>query len=320
MELSGRIFRQIILLSLVILIVPMLIFPERLGMELVKASFVNALFELTFYAFVIFFSQRKTKLIQLVQMSGACLIYRLTVGLAFGFLIMVMYPMNLSVALSLGMSSYLPAILIHIVATPFILKPIIDEQLGVNVSRVTVPQPESAIKSSGVTITVSKERGVNVTEQVSQATEVKTAVETESSQVSTENEGDGFNKAVRYIGGNVSVKLVAVTDYEGLTLASFKRGELDPDDITPYTMNLLRSNDKQLTKFGFPNPQKIEYIFEDNKIVIAGEEKYCLLVVSERTADDVLNIRINQGLEMIRKYVAERYSKKLIGNAESLYV
>jgi hypothetical protein len=67
-------------------------------------------------------------------------------------------------------------------------------------------------------------------------------------------------------------------------------------------------------------PQKIEYIFKEDKIIIAGEKSYCLFVVSERTADDIINIRINQGLEMIKKYVAERYSEKLIGNAESIYV
>jgi hypothetical protein len=44
------------------------------------------------------------------------------------------------------------------------------------------------------------------------------------------------------------------------------------------------------------------------------------MVVSERATDDVLNIRINQGLEMIRRYVAERYSEKLIGNSEKAYV
>jgi len=43
-------------------------------------------------------------------------------------------------------------------------------------------------------------------------------------------------------------------------------------------------------------------------------------VISERQSDDVLGIRINQALEMIRKFVDERYSDKLNLNAESIHV
>lgn len=323
MELSGRIIRQIILLSMVVLIVPMLIFPERLGSDLVKASFLNALFELIFYAFIIFLFFRKSRLSQLIQMAGLCLIYRFALGLMFGFLIALMYPMKLTIAVSLGMSSYLPAILLHIAAAPFILKPIINNQLEERVSRVTIPQPKTVSENTGLSFVATKEKITPPPEKpkaptIEKSADISSVMETES--ISSSEDHSGFEEAVKYISGDGSVQLVSVVDNEGLLFASFKRGNLDPEEITPYAVSLLKTNNQELKKIGYEKPQKIEYLFDNSKIVVADEKIFSLLVISERTVDDVLHIRINQGLEMMRKYVAERYSEKLIGNAERIYV
>ena len=54
--------------------------------------------------------------------------------------------------------------------------------------------------------------------------------------------------------------------------------------------------------------------------MVAREESFSLMVIAERQIDDFLNIRINQALEIIGKYVAERYSRKLFVNVERTYV
>ncbi|MFQ5453806.1 MAG: hypothetical protein ACE5D6_06430, partial [Candidatus Zixiibacteriota bacterium] len=109
MEISGRIARQILLFSLVVLIIPIIIFPERFGMDLAKASLINAMYELIFYGLVIYIFNQKVSLFQLFLLAGICLIYRFILGLILGLLIVVMYPMSISIAVTLGMSSYLPA-------------------------------------------------------------------------------------------------------------------------------------------------------------------------------------------------------------------
>ncbi|MFC1475289.1 hypothetical protein ACFLQG_01445, partial [Candidatus Zixiibacteriota bacterium] len=266
MELSGRIIRQIILLSMVVLIVPMLIFPERLGLDLVKASFLNAMFELTFYAFAIFIFFRKARLSQLIQMAGLCLIYRFALGLVFGILIVLMYPMKMSIALSLGMSSYLPAIFLHIATAPFILKPIIDNQLEERVSRVTIPQPKTVSENTGLSFVATKEKVVPPQEKpkalpVEKIMDITAAPGKKS--INTPEEYSGFEEAVKYISSDGSVQLVSVIDNEGLLLASFKRGDFDPEKYTPHTLSLIKTNNQELKKFGFEKPQKIEYLFDD---------------------------------------------------------
>lgn len=321
MQLSARIIRQMLLLTLLALIVPMVIFPERLGMDLVKTSFLNAMFELVFYGMVLFFLNRSLNLSQLVQAAAVCLVYRFGMGLMFGLLVVAMYPMNISVAISLGMSSYLPAILLHIAATPFILKPVIDNQFG---KKQTQNPPERSAEKSTAKVSIEDSGSMVFTtsKNVKRSTEnIKLRPKIEAPSVEASNNADnGFDSAVKYIGEDGSVIMAAVVDNEGLMLGHFTRGSFEAEDIAPFGLEILKTNDYQLRRIGFVKPEKLEYQFEGNKIIIASEQAYKLMVMSERTVDDVLNIRINQALEIMRKYVAERYSEELVGNAERIYV
>lgn len=321
MQLSARIIRQMLLLTLLALIVPMVVFPERLGMDLVKTSFLNAMFELVFYGMVLYFLNRKLNLLQLVQASAVCLVYRFGMGLLFGLLVVAMYPMNVSVAITLGMSSYLPAILLHIVATPFILKPVIESQFG---KKQPQKEPEKKAERPAINTNIENSGSMVFTtsKNVKRSSEkVKLAPKIETPKAETANPADnGFENAVKYIGEDGSVMMAAVIDNEGLMLGNFTRGDFEAEDIAPFGLEILKTNDYQLRRIGFVKPEKLEYQFEGNKIIIASEQNYKLMVMSERTVDDVLNIRINQALEIIRKYVAERYSEELVGNAERIYV
>jgi hypothetical protein len=47
---------------------------------------------------------------------------------------------------------------------------------------------------------------------------------------------------------------------------------------------------------------------------------WCMMVLSERVADDLLNIRVNQGLDMLRKYLLERHESGRQNEVEKAYV
>lgn len=328
MEISGRIARQILLFSLVVLIIPIIIFPERFGMDLAKASLINAMYELIFYGLVIYIFNQKVSLFQLFLLAGICLIYRFILGLILGLLIVVMYPMSISIAVTLGMSSYLPAIFLHILATPFIIKPIIINFLSPPSSDRTIQLDKTKAEyiNAGITsISVSKEKGFSG-QRVPAVTEKKIQLRgrkpyKSSARTKNENiEANGFEKASQYIGDDGSVQLAVVIDNEGLLLANFVRGDYEPEDWAPFALLLMQRNDDVLSRLGLKTPEKMEILFKNKKITVACEELYSLMVISERAIDDVLNIRINKGLEIIRNYIAERYSNKLIGNLEKSYV
>jgi hypothetical protein len=82
----------------------------------------------------------------------------------------------------------------------------------------------------------------------------------------------------------------------------------------------VEDNTAVLTRLGLKGLEKMDFQLSRERVVIARAEGYCLMVVSERHDDDLLSIRINQGMEMINKFVAERYGNKLNTNVERIHV
>lgn len=319
MDIDSRVIRQMLLISLVVLMIPMIIFPERLGTMLAEASFAKFMLELAFYVLIVYFFNRKAPLANLIKSAALCILYRFGLGTIFGLLIVVMYSLNINVAITLGTVSYIPAIILHIIVTPFIVRPIFSKWLLSTESEGTISNDVVDVDKMGVTSFVATKDKVLDTSHSNTDGELLEE-QPQKTNESIKSVNNGFAKAVNYIGEDGSVMVAAVVDNEGLLLANFKRGKIEIEDLSPFANLLVDKNVEQLSRLGLKSPEKIEYVFENRKLIIANENEYLLMVVSERTADDVLNIRINQGLEIIRNFVANRYSEKLIGNAEKSYV
>ena len=320
MELSGRIVRQMILFTLIVLIIPMILFPNRLGTELFRGSIYYGLFELLFYGIVLYIFNRDTSLINLIKSAGLCLVARLLIGAVYGLLIIAMYPMNFSIAMTLATSSYLPAVLLHITATPFILKPLFSE----DEERTSRPRSRQSmtLTSDFTAKPQPAKKGVQHDTSRQQQTDFSSfnSRKRRSESNPKQKMENGFQNAVQYIGEYGSVLMAAVIDHEGLLMAGFHRSRYEPEDFAPFALPIMQGQAELYKKMKLPIPEKTDMQFETNRMIIASEKYYSLIVISERTADDVLNIRINQALEMIKTYTAERYSEKLIGNAERIYV
>jgi predicted regulator of Ras-like GTPase activity (Roadblock/LC7/MglB family) len=131
---------------------------------------------------------------------------------------------------------------------------------------------------------------------------------------------NGFERAVRYIGEHGSVDLAAVVDDEGLVMANFVRGQFDAERWAPLSLVFLQNNEQVLRKGQLETPEKLDIILKEKRVIVARDGSFSLMVISERQSDDVLSIRINQGLEMISRYVAERYGDRLHKNLERVNV
>ncbi len=332
MDISSRIARQTALFTLLLLIAPMVVFPNQFGSSVLRASLIYAMYELLFYGLVIWMFNHRASLIQLAQASGLCFIYRLTVGAVFGLFISIAYSMNIKVSLILGTSGYLPALLLHVAAAPFVLRPVWKQLLPLEVSRPSAskhtikPPSEPGIQKgaeSGFTaISVSREHGVikDTPDFVRQAESKSSSQSFDTFSQIPDAGGSGFERAMRYIGGDASVQMAAVIDHEGLLLGQFSRNQIESEDWAPYALSFYEAN-KQLLKAGrWSNPEKLRIEMSDYRIILAFEQTLTLMVVAEWQVDDLLNIRINQGLEIIRKYVAERYGAGLSDNVEKEHV
>ncbi len=327
MNISGRSLWQLQIFTLVVLIVPMIVYPAMLGTDLQKFAPTHILYELLFYFIVTFVLYRQVTFFQAIQISCVCLIYRLILAGLFSFLLAAVHSMSINVSFTLGMYSYLPALLLHIVAAPLMLKPVLDgaysETPQGRVLRTAELDVSDAREGGSTTLAYSKERKgskpalrpVHKTAPAKKSTEHGAVRETQF----TSAEMNGFDKATKYIGEDGSVKMAAVIDREGLLLSNFTRGGLVAEDVAPYALTIAATCTGQMESINYDVPERIDLLLKDERIVLATEKHCSLMVIAERRSDDVLNIRINQSIEMIRKYMSERYSPKLHPTMEKSY-
>lgn len=324
MQVNERVTRQVILLSLFVLIISMIAYPERFGTGLARFSVAFILFELVFYTIALHLLNRSTSVLQSIQAAGLCFVYRLGLGVVFGFLLLLMYPLRFGPALTLALSSYVPGIILQILTIPFILNPVLKEVIFGNYDRrpAASPSPRSpAAAEHGSRATGSTRFGTARAETPGLAAAETTTHDSRVShpQKVAESETNGFDRAARYIAEDASVQMAAVVDKEGLLLGNYYRGDIPTEDRAPLALVLLERNAEIVSRIGRAVPERVSLVFDDRRIIVAGDPTFCLLVMAERQIDDVLNIRITQGLDMIRKYIAERYSQELFANAENVY-
>jgi predicted regulator of Ras-like GTPase activity (Roadblock/LC7/MglB family) len=277
---------------------------------------------------VIYFFHRRTTLLRLIQGAGVCLIYRLALGAFFGLLIAAAYSMQLRVSLTLGMSGYLPAILFHVVLAPFILRPVVSqlfpedrEKRSPSLPLMATPRAEERSIPPAATRQHQVATNTHPAPAFAAPRRVEATVTAKRAETpGVAREANGFDRAVTYLGEHASVNLATVVDDEGLPLASFKRGQIDPDVWAPLALLFIDESRQVLQRGQMDEPEKVDLMLKDKRLVVARPEGCYLLVVAERHDDDLLNIRINQALEMIGRFIAERYGSKMNPNAERIHV
>lgn len=328
MEFSHKNTQKILLWSLAAALLPMLVFPSRFGTELSSTSLNSILFELVYYGTVLFFLNRSTSLAHLIQGAGVCFVYRLVIGAVFGIASSLFYSMSFSVSMSLGLSSYLPGVIFHAAVTPFILMPILRDQ-SVPARKPVSSNPEPKVKastdsniSSGTT-TIAFSKNMDNSAPRSKAVSPRSASESRAvsggfssnESISTGNLS-GFEKAIRYLAEHGAIQLAAVVDAEGLLLAGYSRSAAVAEDWAPFALIFYNNNRIVTERVNWPKLEKIDLLLSDQRVLVGKTEQSYLMAVAERNNDEVLNIRFNQALEMIEKYVAERYSEKLFAKPE----
>ncbi len=318
MTISSKDSRLMLLFSSVLIVVPMVIFPAKLGTELISGSFEYALFEVIYYGIVFFVLRPASSLFQLFQGAGLTFLCRIAIGTVFGVMVSIMYDVGLSAALTLGISKYLPAILLHIAFAPMVTKSfyyaILGEASGDELRR---DKKKNLVYQSQTSPTTTSQ----IIVKPEAVTPVTTVIEKPKAVVLVDKDTDGFARSVRYIGEHHSVKLAAVVDFEGLTMSSFSRNEIDVEEWAPLALLFDEANTKILNRLSdVTGPERLDITFGQDKLYALKISEYTLLVLSSREDDDLLGIRLAQASDMISKYVSERYGKLLSASPEEKYV
>jgi len=310
----------ILLISSLLVAAPLIVFPAKLGLSLATGSFAYAIVEALYYGVIFFIFCPAVSLMQLLQGAGLTFLYRIVLGTIFGIVISLMYNVGLSAALTLGISRYLPAIIFQIVIAPFALRPLFLSIAGAETAGrkrhikkyqppvphgVDIIRPDSSSRSDRKASAVAKHYGH----------------ESKTERPLSGHEPNGFERAVRYLGEHHAVILASVIDMEGLTLASYRKGQIDPEAWAPLALLFHQSNEKILNRNETgATADRLDLFFGSRKLTACRDKNFNLLVLADREDDELIGIRIVQAADMIRKYLSERYGKLLLPSTEEQYV
>jgi len=329
---SSESRRLLTLFSLVLLIVPMIVFPDQFGMDLARFSMPVVVLEFIYFGMASFFLNHKLSSFEVFKTAVYCFMYRTGLGVILGLLIALTYSLSIGNAMTLALWSYLPAMFLHIASTPFVMKQSIADLYRTNRVRPMVdpviaesnysPRPGASVSRPAHAPSSMPISSGHVPVYLKDEARSQTSWTSPSSQLKANVEPNGFERATRYIGEHGSVLLAAVVDNEGLLLSNFTRGNMKADDWSPLSLVLFDSSAQVLCKGDFESErlEKVDLIFKDKRLIAARDRNFTLLVIAERYGDDVLNIRTHQGMEIISKYLNERYRSSEEINAENEYV
>ncbi|UCD18540.1 MAG: hypothetical protein JSV44_06425 [Candidatus Zixiibacteriota bacterium] len=318
MGLFSRDSSQVLLWSILLMVWSLILFPSRLGFSIGTGFFVYIIFEVGYYALVFYLLHLGSSWLDIFRGAGLTLVYRVALGSVFGVIVAILYSMNLSVAVTLGISRYFPAILMQVLVAPFVTRALFASKS--EGSRTRSRRPVSAYRPA---IAPDKE----ITQPFVRPARPERAVSSNNKvpeskpDTSVSHDTNGFERAVRYLGEHHAVILAAVIDHEGLTMATFRRGEVDPDEWAPLSLMLQEAN-AGLLRCGRDDggPVRIDLVFGQKKLTVTRVEQFNLLILSNQEVDDLLGIRITQAIEIVKRFISERYGRSLSSRPEEKYV
>ena len=332
MESSQKKLLFMAVAAILVVALELWMFPKMFGLPLLRMSWQYFFYEFVFYGVVAVAAFGARTLLSTIKAALTAFGFRMLLSAVFGVIISSLYSMDFEISLKLALLSYLPGVGLQALMTPVVCWPILatfkdsrrrvpqpmrTEREPEIVSAPRAPFPSTTIRERAATAETFAPRTDN---PKTEAPSMPMRQRPESRPVLSTGDQNGFERSVRYIAEHSSVLYAAVVDPEGLLLANFHRAKLEPEDMAPLAVMFFEWNKVVLDKGKLGPAEKIDITLRDKRLILGRVDSWCLMVFSERQADDLLNIRITQGMDILRKFTAERYTSGEQPRMEKSYV
>ena len=297
MTLKGPEFKKALLLGVAASAVPLAYYPNVLGW-LGEAQGGPGVFlvEFAYYLLAFQFLLSREPFPHRMKAAIVTLVFRLGLGMVFGILAGGLFQVGFGAALADGLSRYLPAVLLHAAVVPFLLSPVFRFR-ELRKSRSSASASEIPARAS------------------------KAAASSESHGWSGAEHVPDFDAAVAHVASYSTVGLALLVDDEGLCVARAARGTADSDLWAPVVNLLYHATLRELRRTPDADVRRLQLSLSRERLVVERVEPFYLAVLCDHNTDDLVNVRITQAVEMIRKYYEHKYRKAAPqGAAEVAYV
>ena len=125
MQLANNEYKHAALMAAIVAVVPLIFYPNNLGLKFNVAPALFFLFELIYYwaVFAVYLKGSSTRNVFVAGM--ACFFVRLGIGVVFAILALMMHNGGFKAAFAAGLYQYKPAMFLQVISFPFILVNII---------------------------------------------------------------------------------------------------------------------------------------------------------------------------------------------------
>ncbi len=296
MTLKGPEFKKALLLGLVASAVPLVYYPNSFGWNGAGQGGPGFfVFEFAYYLLAFQFLLARESFPHRLKAATVSLVFRLGLGIVFGVLAGGLFDVAFGAALADGLSRYVPAVMLHAAIVPFLLSPVFRfRELRKARSTASSEAPARAPKSAASSEAHAWSGGEHIPD---------------------------FDAAVAHVASYSTVGLVLLVDDEGLCVARAARGSADSDLWAPVVNLLYHATLRELRRTPDADVRRLQISLSRERLVVERVEPFYLAVLCDHNTDDLVNVRITQAVEMIRKYYEHKYRKAAPqGAAEVAYV
>jgi len=98
-------------------------------------------------------------------------------------------------------------------------------------------------------------------------------------------------------------------DEEGLSVAQAGRGTADTDLWAPVVNLLYDSLIRDLSRTSDNNATRFQVTLTHQRLVVVRVAPFYLAVLFDHNTDELVNVRIAQAVEMVKRYYEQKYRK-----------
>jgi predicted regulator of Ras-like GTPase activity (Roadblock/LC7/MglB family) len=303
-----RELRGFLLVSLFIIVVPLILFPNDFGLSWSSTPLLHFLAESVWYALILSLTLQKPSLGQIIIYVSLTLGYRICLGVGFSGLLYLMLSQPFSLAIGLGVYQFTPAFLVQSLMSPFVIKSLLG---GIMKNKTGTEQETTALrKNISDNISPPFPQGRS---RLEKSTVIGASIGEKEIKL---NRMDNLENIMHYIREYSGVKAVILVDDEGLLIAGDVSPDQDVESLASYARQLKETNDQLLKRIGEKSSERINIHTPARWISLNQIDRFLLAVIADNTTGELLSVRIIQSLATIKRFLTERYQENILKVAE----
>jgi hypothetical protein len=295
----GPIWKRLGIYSALLVLIPLVLYPKRLGFPAFDLNPAVGLLEWAFYAAVLSLSAGHLPFSTRVVAAGFTVVFRLGLGVASGVLIGWAQNLPSSQTVVETLWSYPAAIIPQVLASAVITSPVWELLMSVG------PRRRHRRHSGRPTFTSTATTPSMVFAPRASATASRLAT-----SIGAAPHEPSFDEAVSYVGEYSGVRLCWVVDGDGLPVAVWQRQHDtgDADFWAPVSIEMVDFHRQRLSVGNNTcQPERLDLRTDQGRLIIESIHDLWLGVLTDPDADELISVRITRAHDMIAKHLhAER--------------